>query len=155
MKKYLFIVLTAAILASCQSKESYIKDFDAFIEDVKAECDEYTLEDWEKAEIAANPFGEDKVKKLLGVEKLYEQKGYEKRLLSRSVEDSATVTSVLIPWNSCGMTQATVLKVPTLEYLPYTFFNIISPLMSVLVAAVGYKIFRIHPEIQETEKAAE
>ena len=87
--------------------------------------------------------------------KLYEQKGYEKRLLSRSVEDSATVTSVLIPWNSCGMTQATVLKVPTLEYLPYTFFNIISPLMSVLVAAVGYKIFRIHPEIQETEKAAE
>lgn len=50
MKKYLFIVLTAAILASCQSKESYIKDFYAFIEDVKAECDEYTLEDWEKAD---------------------------------------------------------------------------------------------------------
>ncbi len=74
--------------------------------------------------------------------KLYERKGYENRLLSRSVEDSATVTSVLIPWNSCGMTQATVLKVPTLEYLPYSFFNIISPFMSVLVAAVGYRIFR-------------
>ena len=48
----------------------------------------------------------------------------------------------------CGMTQATVLKVPTLEYLPYTFFNILSPLMSVFIAAIGYKIFRIHPEKQ-------
>jgi len=74
--------------------------------------------------------------------KLYERKGYENRLLSRAVEDSATVTSVLIPWNSCGMTQATVLKVPTLEYLPYCFFNILSPFMSVLIAAIGYKIFR-------------
>ena len=78
--------------------------------------------------------------------RLYEQKGYEKRLLSRSVEDSATVTSVLIPWNSCGMTQATVLKVPTLDYLPYAFFNILSPLMSIFIAAVGYRIYRIHPE---------
>ena len=73
---------------------------------------------------------------------LYKEKGFESRLLSRSTEDSATVTSVLIPWNSCGMTQATVLKVPTLEYLPYCFYNIISPLMSILVAATGYKIYR-------------
>lgn len=73
---------------------------------------------------------------------LYREKGYEGRLLSRSAEDSATVTSVLIPWNSCGMTQSTVLKVPTLEYLPFCFFNIISPLMSVLIAATGYRIFR-------------
>ena len=74
--------------------------------------------------------------------KLFEDKGYESRLLSRSAEDSATVTSVLIPWNSCGMTQSTVLKVPTLEYLPYCFFNLISPLMSILIAAAGYKIAR-------------
>lgn len=74
--------------------------------------------------------------------KLYEDKGYESRLLSRSVEDSATVVSVLIPWNSCGMTQSTVLNVPTLTYLPYCLFNILSPLMSILVAATGYKIFR-------------
>ena len=74
--------------------------------------------------------------------KLFEDKGYESRLLSRSAEDSATVTSVLIPWNSCGMTQSTVLKVPTLEYLPYCFFNLISPVMSILVAAAGYKIAR-------------
>jgi NhaC family Na+:H+ antiporter len=74
--------------------------------------------------------------------KLFDDMGYESRLLSRSAEDSATVTSVLIPWNSCGMTQSTVLKVPTLEYLPYCFFNLISPVMSVLVAAIGYKITR-------------
>ena len=90
--------------------------------------------------------------------KLYEEKGYEKRLLSRSVEDSATVTSVLIPWNSCGMTQATVLKVPTLDYLPYAFFNIISPLMSIFIAAIGYRIYRTHPDRtgdfkQETDTA--
>ena len=72
---------------------------------------------------------------------LYKEKGYEGRLLSRSTEDSATVTSVLVPWNTCGMTQSMVLKVPTLEYLPYCFFNIISPLMSIAVAIVGYKIF--------------
>lgn len=72
--------------------------------------------------------------------KLYHERGYESKLLSRSVEDSATVVSVLIPWNSCGMTQATVLKVPTLEYLPFCFFNIISPFMSIFIAAIGYKI---------------
>jgi NhaC family Na+:H+ antiporter len=74
--------------------------------------------------------------------KLYEERGYKSKLLSRSVEDSATVTSVLVPWNSCGMTQATVLKVATLEYLPYCFFNLLSPLMSIFIAAIGYKIVR-------------
>ena len=73
---------------------------------------------------------------------LYREKGYESRLLSRTTEDSITVTSVLVPWNSCGMTQSTVLKVPTLDYLPYCFFNILSPLMSLAVAAIGYKIFQ-------------
>ena len=74
--------------------------------------------------------------------KLYKDRGYESQLLSRSVEDSATVVSVLIPWNSCGMTQATVLKVATLDYLPYCFFNLISPLMSIFISAIGYKIVR-------------
>ncbi|MEG2856203.1 Na+/H+ antiporter NhaC family protein [Bacteroides sp.] len=73
---------------------------------------------------------------------IYEKKGYESRLLSRTTEDSVTVTSVLIPWNTCGMTQATILSVPTLTYLPYCFFNIISPLMSITIAAIGYKIVR-------------
>ena len=74
--------------------------------------------------------------------KLYEERGYEPKLLSRSVEDSATVVSVLIPWNSCGMTQATVLKISTLTYLPYCLFNLISPFMSILIAMIGYKIAR-------------
>ena len=73
---------------------------------------------------------------------LYKEKGYESRLLSRSAEDSATVTSVLIPWNTCGMTQATVLRVPTMAYFPYCFFNLISPLMSIFIAAIGFKIKR-------------
>lgn len=75
---------------------------------------------------------------------IYEKKGYESCLLSRTTEDSVTVTSVLIPWNTCGMTQATILGVATLTYLPYCFFNLISPLMSITVAALGYKIKRVN-----------
>ncbi|MBQ0043800.1 MAG: sodium:proton antiporter [Bacteroidales bacterium] len=73
---------------------------------------------------------------------LYDKNGLEGRLLSRAAEDSATVTSVLIPWNSCGMTQATVLRVATIEYLPYCLFNILSPFMSMFIAAIGYKIIQ-------------
>lgn len=71
---------------------------------------------------------------------VYEEQGYEPRLLSRTTEDAATVTSVLIPWNTCGMTQATVLGVPTLTYLPYCFFNYLSPIMTIIIAAIGWKI---------------
>ena len=71
---------------------------------------------------------------------VFRKEGYESRLLSRTTEDAATVTSVLIPWNTCGMTQSTVLGVPTFTYLPYCFFNLLSPLMSIIVAAIGWKI---------------
>ena len=67
---------------------------------------------------------------------VYERLGFEPRLLSRTCEDSATVTSVLVPWNTCGMTQSTVLGVSTLTYLPYCFFNLLSPLMTIFVAAI-------------------
>ena len=73
---------------------------------------------------------------------IYKKQGYESRLLSRTTEDAVTVTSVLIPWNTCGMTQATILSVSTLTYLPFCFFNIISPMMSILIAATGYKIVK-------------
>ena len=72
----------------------------------------------------------------------YREKGYEPRLLSRSCEDGATVTSVLVPWNTCGLTQSTVLGVATLTYLPYCFFNYLSPLMSIFIASIGWKIKR-------------
>lgn len=75
----------------------------------------------------------------------YEKQGFHTRLLSRSVEDSSTVTSPLIPWSSCGMTQATILSVPTLVYAPFCIFNILSPLMSFLVALTGWKITRSEP----------
>ena len=73
----------------------------------------------------------------------YRERGYESRLLSRSCEDGATVTSVLVPWNTCGLTQSTVLGVATLTYLPFCFFNYLSPLTSVIVAATGWKIKRV------------
>jgi len=71
----------------------------------------------------------------------YRNMGLEKRLLSRTTEDGVTVTSVLIPWNTCGLTQSTVLGVSTLTYLPFCFFNYISPLMSIIVASFGWKIY--------------
>lgn len=72
----------------------------------------------------------------------YRKNGYEPRLLSRTCEDSATVTSVLIPWNTCGMTQSSVLGVSTLAYAPYCFFCYLSPLMTILMAALGWNIVR-------------
>lgn len=74
---------------------------------------------------------------------VYKRRRYESRLLSRTVEDSVTVTSVLFPWNSCGMAQSAVLGVATFTYLPYCIFNYVSPLMSIIVMSIGYKIFRL------------
>lgn len=78
----------------------------------------------------------------------YKKRGYRPELLSRSTEDSSTVTSVLVPWTACGMTQATVLGVPTLVYLPFCFFNLISPVMSCMVAALGF-IPKPTPQVTE------
>lgn len=75
----------------------------------------------------------------------YKRMGYQKRLLSRTTEDAVTVTSVLVPWNTCGMTQSTVLGVATLTYLPYCFFNLLSPFMACFVAALGWKIRKVAP----------
>lgn len=72
--------------------------------------------------------------------KAFDEKGLAPRNLSRTLEDSGTVTSVLVPWNTCGAYQSGVLGVPTLAYLPYAVFNYVSPFMTLFVAAVGYKI---------------
>ncbi len=72
----------------------------------------------------------------------YRGKGLESRLLSRTIEDSSTVTSVLVPWNTCAMAQSASLGMATVVYLPFCFFNLISPFMSVIVAATGWKIVR-------------
>ena len=75
--------------------------------------------------------------------KIYNRNQLESKLLSRSLEDSVSVTSVLIPWNSCGITQSTVLGVSTLTYLPFCFFNFLSPVMTIIMAWTGYKVRRM------------
>lgn len=72
----------------------------------------------------------------------YKKMGYEPRLLSRTLEDSATVTSVLVPWNTCGVVQSSVLGIATMTYLPYCFFNLISPIITIFVSSIGYKVIR-------------
>lgn len=73
---------------------------------------------------------------------IYKDHGLPPELLSRTLEDSGTVTSVLVPWNSCGAYHRGVLGVDPMTYLPYCFFNLISPVMSIAVAAIGYKIVK-------------
>ena len=83
---------------------------------------------------------------------VFEKYGYENRLLSRSLEDGATVTSPLIPWSTCGMTHSTILGVSTFLYFPYCFFCYISPIVSIAIAALGYKI--VKKPVQETASAS-
>lgn len=85
---------------------------------------------------------------------LYRSLHLEGRLLSRTLEDSVSVTSVLIPWNSCGVTQSSVLGVSTLTYLPYCVFNYLSPLMSVLIAVTGFRIIELARNETSEEKPA-
>jgi NhaC family Na+:H+ antiporter len=70
----------------------------------------------------------------------YRKRGLAPENLSRTLEDSGTVTSVLVPWNTCGAYQSGVLKVETLDYLPFAFFNLLSPVMTILFAAFNIKI---------------
>lgn len=80
----------------------------------------------------------------------YRKRGLKPEVLSRTLEDGGTITSVLIPWNTCGATQSRVLGVPTLSYLPYAFFNIINPFVAIFIASINYKIRRYKPgEIKE------
>ncbi|MEQ8712430.1 MAG: Na+/H+ antiporter NhaC [Cyclobacteriaceae bacterium] len=74
---------------------------------------------------------------------IYRERGLAAQNLSRTLEDSGTVTSVLIPWNTCGAYHSTVLGVGTLAYAPYCFFNIISPFMTILFAYLNIRIKRL------------
>jgi NhaC family Na+:H+ antiporter len=73
----------------------------------------------------------------------YEKFGLKPKNLSRAVEDGSTVTSVLVPWNTCGAYFSTILGVATMTYAPFAFFNLISPLMSIAVAASGKTMEKI------------
>jgi Na+:H+ antiporter, NhaC family len=78
----------------------------------------------------------------------FEKRGIAPQTLSRQVEDTATVTSVLVPWNSCGAYASGVLGVSTLAYLPFAFFNLINPLVSFFYDAMGWQIHRVEPNTE-------
>src|SRR6056297_1786310 len=76
--------------------------------------------------------------------KAYRDKGLAPENLSRSLEDSGTVTSVLIPWNTCGAYHSGVLGVPVASYFVYAIFNYLSPFMTLLFAAFNIKIRQLN-----------
>jgi len=73
----------------------------------------------------------------------FRERGIAPRMLSRTVEDAGTVTSPLIPWNSCGAYMAGVLGVATIAYLPFAFFNLLSPIVALVYGFTGFRIERI------------
>ena len=73
------------------------------------------------------------------------RRGIAPRMLSRTVEDAGTVTSPLVPWNSCGAYMAGVLGVATVAYLPFAFFNLLSPLVSLIYGFTGFRIEHVPP----------
>lgn len=82
--------------------------------------------------------------------KTFDRYGLHPKNLSRSLEDAGTVTSVLIPWNSGGAYHAGVLGVPTLTYMPYCFFNILSPMVSLFLASMNWTIERMAEENKQS-----
>ena len=75
----------------------------------------------------------------------FARRGLAPRMLSRTVEDTGTVTSPLVPWNSCGAYMTGVLGVPTVEYLPFAFFNLLNPLVAIAYAFTGFRIEHVEP----------
>ncbi len=86
----------------------------------------------------------------------YEERGIAPQTLSREIEDTATVTSPLIPWNSCGAYVAGTLGIETVAYFPFAFFNWINPIVSFIYAALGFQIKRVDPgtAFEETPEEA-
>ena len=76
----------------------------------------------------------------------FHSRGLAAQNLSRTCADAGTVTSPLVPWNSCGAYMSAVLGVPTLAYLPFCIFNIASPLLSVVYGFTGFKVTRVAQE---------
>jgi NhaC family Na+:H+ antiporter len=74
---------------------------------------------------------------------IYRERNLAPENLSRTLEDSGTVTSVLFPWNTCGAYHSNVLGVDTGAYLPYAFFNLVSPIMTVAFAYLNIKIKKL------------
>ncbi|MDD4436673.1 MAG: Na+/H+ antiporter NhaC [Tissierellia bacterium] len=76
----------------------------------------------------------------------YVKRGLAPRNLSRALEDSGTVTSALVPWNTCGATMAGFLGVATFAYAPFAFFNLLSPIVSIIYGYTGFSIMTIEED---------
>ena len=83
----------------------------------------------------------------------YKKRGIKSVNLSRTLEDGGTITSPLIPWNTCGAYMQSVLMINPLEYAVYAFFNLINPFLAIIYAYVGIKILKIEPKHLEKEQA--
>lgn len=81
----------------------------------------------------------------------YEKRGLANVNLSRTLEDGGTITSPLIPWNTCGAYMQSVLLINPLDYAMYAFFNLINPLLAIIYAYLGIKILKIEPKHLKTE----
>ena len=79
----------------------------------------------------------------------YRKQGLKPHVLSRTLQDSGTVTSALVPWNTCGATQAAVLGISPFSFIPYAFFNIITPIITIAIAYLNIKIHRYPEEPKE------
>ncbi|MGE5632448.1 MAG: Na+/H+ antiporter NhaC [Caulobacteraceae bacterium] len=73
----------------------------------------------------------------------FHKKGLAPRNLSRCLEDAGTLTSALVPWNTCGATMSTYLGVPTVEYIPYCFLNLINPVVSIIFGFTGITMMKL------------
>jgi NhaC family Na+:H+ antiporter len=78
----------------------------------------------------------------------FARRGIEPKNLSRVIEDSGTLTSPLVPWNTCGAYMAATLGVATIAYLPFVFFNLINPLVSIIYGFTGFTITRVEGAAQ-------
>jgi Na+:H+ antiporter, NhaC family len=83
----------------------------------------------------------------------YARRGLHPKNLSRALEDAGTLTSSLVPWNTCGAFMAQTLGVATFAYAPFAFFNLINPLMSAVYGVTGFTIEKLEPEAAEAAPA--
>jgi NhaC family Na+:H+ antiporter len=73
----------------------------------------------------------------------FHKRGLAPRNLSRCLEDAGTLTSPLVPWNTCGVTMSTFLGVPTLQYIPYCFLNLVNPVVSIIFGFTGITMMKL------------
>ena len=83
----------------------------------------------------------------------FKRRGLAAKNLSRTLEDAGTMTSALVPWNTCGAFMAATLGVPTMAYAPYAFVNLLSPVIAIVYGITNFKIVPIGEEEKEAQPA--